>query len=186
MAEVRFFFATQNKEKLRDVVDLIGGWTDIRIDHFYCQVDEIQHDDVVRLVENKLLEYYRNTKRPTIVDHTCLHLDAIAGLPGTQTGQFWRKIGGHGICKLVQALGNNKAEVSVCLGYTDGTQVATIVRRATGSIASSPKGDRRFDWDLIFIPKGSKKTYAEMSPTEKNKSSPRSMAFVEFKKRVGT
>ena len=45
-----------------------------------------------------------------------------------------------------------------------------------GTIADSPRGIDGFGYDPIFIPKGSQKTLAEMSATEKNSVSHRFLA----------
>jgi XTP/dITP diphosphohydrolase len=184
MSELRYFFATKNIEKLKDVQDLVGDWHDIRIEHFDIGLKEFQTDDVVELVEHKLVEAYRKIKRPTIVDHTCLQFDALKGLPGTQTSIFWNTLGAEHICTILKSLNNWKAEVKVCLGYTDGLTLKTIVKSRKGTITAAPRGSRNFDWDAIFIPKGSKLTYAEMTPHEKNKASPRALAFNEFRSKV--
>jgi len=45
-----------------------------------------------------------------------------------------------------------------------------------GTIAETPRGTEGFGYDPIFIPKGSQKTLAEMSTTEKNSISHRALA----------
>jgi len=54
------------------------------------------------------------------------------------------------------------------------------VGRVKGIIAKKEKGSNGFGWDSIFIPEGSKKTFAQMSLTEKNKYSMRAIAFKKF------
>ena len=49
-------------------------------------------------------------------------------------------------------------------------------------IATKPKGEFGFGWDPIFIPKGEKKTFAEMKTSQKNKFSMRKKALVKFKR----
>ena len=45
-----------------------------------------------------------------------------------------------------------------------------------GSIATAPHGTDGFGYDPLFIPEGETKTFAEMSPTEKNAISHRRRA----------
>ena len=51
-----------------------------------------------------------------------------------------------------------------------------------GKIPSKPLGKRGFHYDPIFIPNGTKKTYAQMLIEEKNKISHRAMALNSLKK----
>ena len=49
-----------------------------------------------------------------------------------------------------------------------------------GQIARAPRGDRGFGWDTIFIPDGETRTFAEMTPEEKDRLSMRRKAFRDF------
>ena len=51
-----------------------------------------------------------------------------------------------------------------------------------GKISSEPRGKYGFDYDPIFIPEGSEKTFGEMSIKEKNKISHRARAIDKLKK----
>ena len=51
-----------------------------------------------------------------------------------------------------------------------------------GVISSEPKGINGFGYDPIFIPKGKKNTFAEISPYKKNKIDHRFKAFKKIKK----
>ena len=51
--------------------------------------------------------------------------------------------------------------------------------RIEGEIAEAPRGSNGFGYDPLFIPHGSKKTYAEMTTEEKNKVSHRAAAMAK-------
>ena len=51
----------------------------------------------------------------------------------------------------------------------------------TGTIAEMVRGENGFGWDVIFIPDGEKRTFAEMPAEEKNKISHRLKAFQKLK-----
>jgi XTP/dITP diphosphohydrolase len=60
--------------------------------------------------------------------------------------------------------------------------------RVEGDIAEGPRGAGGFGYDPLFVPAGSKRTYAEMTMDEKNKLSHRAMAVakaVEVLKELG-
>jgi XTP/dITP diphosphohydrolase len=59
-----------------------------------------------------------------------------------------------------------------------GKNVQKVVEgKVEGDIAESPRGTGGFGYDPLFIPNGSKKTYAEMTLDEKNKISHRAIAI---------
>jgi XTP/dITP diphosphohydrolase len=49
--------------------------------------------------------------------------------------------------------------------------------RVRGLIAPHPRGTNGFGWDVLFIPQGATRTWAEMSEEEKNRDSHRARAF---------
>ena len=51
-----------------------------------------------------------------------------------------------------------------------------------GKISDTPKGKNGFDYDPIFIPNKSKKTFAEMNPLQKYRLDPRYKSFKKIKK----
>ena len=61
-----------------------------------------------------------------------------------------------------------------------GKDIEKVVEgKVEGDIAESPRGLGGFGYDPLFIPTGSRKTYAEMTMEEKNKISHRAMAVVK-------
>ena len=52
----------------------------------------------------------------------------------------------------------------------------------SGSLAASPRGENGFGWDVIFVPDGESRTFAEMTAEEKNSRSHRSRAFAELRR----
>jgi XTP/dITP diphosphohydrolase len=57
------------------------------------------------------------------------------------------------------------------------TDVLVAEGRVKGSIALHPRGENGFGWDVLFIPEGETRTFAEMSEEEKNALSHRAKAF---------
>jgi XTP/dITP diphosphohydrolase len=54
--------------------------------------------------------------------------------------------------------------------------------RVKGAIALHPRGENGFGWDVLFIPEGETRTFAEMSEEEKNARSHRTHAFQELRR----
>ena len=56
-----------------------------------------------------------------------------------------------------------------------------FIGEISGIIAPEAKGTTNFGWDIIFIPEGYQKTFAEMTFKEKNKISMRKIALEKFR-----
>ena len=170
------FFASGNIQKLADIQELAGSVVEFDIEFHKINLSEPQSNDLEYVLVSKAEEAFNKLRRPLFVDHTSLELQALGGHPGTNSSAFWGAIGDD-ICRIVHQLGDAKATVAVGLTYTDSKNFYTFVKRIEGTISTVPKGTRAFDWDLVFIPDGQKKTYGEMPVEEKNLYSPRSLAF---------
>jgi len=66
----------------------------------------------------------------------------------------------------------------------DGREMRMGMGEVKGTIAESTRGENGFGWDVIFIPDGHDRTYAEMSSSEKNAISHRRQAFEGLKKNL--
>lgn len=66
------------------------------------------------------------------------------------------------------------------LAEPDGSSVE-FEGRMDGSLTYPPRGRNGFGYDPIFVAKGSKVTYGEMTQSEKNQSNHRANAFDKFK-----
>jgi XTP/dITP diphosphohydrolase len=69
--------------------------------------------------------------------------------------------------------------LSIC--YLD-KKIASVLGKVEGYISVNPKGKNGFGYDPIFIPKNKRKTFGEMSSTQKYKIDHRFVAFKKIKK----
>ncbi|MDP2717204.1 MAG: non-canonical purine NTP pyrophosphatase, partial [Candidatus Micrarchaeota archaeon] len=70
------------------------------------------------------------------------------------------------------------------LGFFDGKKLKVFKGESKGTVAGLEKGKTalKLPYDLIFIPSGDTRTYAEMTPQEKAATSHRVKAFKAFAK----
>ena len=61
-------------------------------------------------------------------------------------------------------------------------KIACVRAKIEGTISTKPKGKNGFGYDPIFIPKGKKLTFGEISPSLKYKIDHRYKAFKKIKK----
>jgi XTP/dITP diphosphohydrolase len=136
----------------------------------------------------KARDAFRATGLACVADDSGLEVDALNGMPGVLSAR-WSGRHGDDLANTSLLLGQlqdvpdsrrGAAFVSACaLVYRAGdAQKETVVRGVwTGSIVREPRGDGGFGYDPVFLPSGSSRTAAELSPEEKDAVSHRGRAL---------
>ena len=173
------YYATSNKHKVREVQHCLGSpsW----LQFFDCKVLEMMTTDLEALVLAKALSAYRELRHPLIVEHGGLFIDALGGLPGTLEQPFWERLSDK-ICEIMPSGASRAAQARSALCYCDGRRRLVFSAVVEGELAPSPRGSEGFHWDPIFIPKGERRTFAEMTLDEKLARSPTAQGYVAFRK----
>lgn len=184
-----FRFATGNQNKLQEIARLLGVPEVPGID---LKIDEIQSLDPLEVAGKKAISAYeKNGGEPILVEDTSLDFLAFNGLPGTFVNQFtssaeirkqW--------CKNAQENGDRRAVARVIFALFDGTDIHYRIGETSGTIANELRGTQGFGWDDMFEPDGQdqlddwdgkKRTFAEMSPEQKDKLSMRTRALLALR-----
>ena len=165
--------ATNNPGKLAEISQVLVG-------HELVDRPDIPEpvEDGGTLVANariKARAVVEATGLPAVADDTGLFVDALDGGPGVETASF------GGWEKLLPVLGDESNRRAVfrtvaLVLWPDGRELV-VEGACEGSIASSPRGERGWGYDPVFVPQGGTKTFAEMTDTEKNALSHRGRAF---------
>lgn len=176
----KVIFVTSQKGKVEEAQGILGEsflikQTDVDLE----EVQAIESRDVVR---HKAKEAFRVLKKPVVVEDTSLYFEAWKGLPGALIRWFLKTVRCEGICKMMSGEKNRKAVAESAMAYYDGKVTKFVLGRVNGSIPLKPRGKFGFGWDSIFIPKGFKKTFAEMTMEEKNQISMRKIALEKLRK----
>lgn len=178
MERDKIYFATTNKDKLKEARVLLGIEV-LGTDH---KVDEVQSLDPIEVAEKKARSYFSIIKMPILVEDTSLSIDALDGLPGTYIDAFMKSLGNEGIIKLLKDSKERKAVAQTTVVFVDSQgELHTFIGKTEGTITYESRGEG-FGWDPIFIPEGETKTFGEMTLDEKNKYSMRASALKKFKK----
>ncbi len=142
--------------------------------------------------KKKAQVYAAHTKGLALGDDSGLMVNRLNGKPGIYSARF----AGSGctyednnrkllrILKNVPASGRGAKFVCVIAIYDGKKLVGAVKGECRGRIAYSMRGMNGFGYDPVFIPKGSKKTFAELSQVEKNKISHRGRALQKAKKLI--
>lgn len=167
---------TGNKDKLREFEGILG----IKINHKNVELDEIQSVNIEDVIRHKAKQAYDMLHEPVIVEDTGLYFEELNGLPGALTKFFLNKLSLEQICGLLKT--NRNALARTAIAYFDGKAMEVFTGETKGKIAESPKGENGFGWDPVFIPEGYDKTFAELSPEEKQADFMRKTAIEKLKK----
>jgi len=132
----------------------------------------------------KARDAYAATGIPAVADDSGLAVDALNGMPGVLSAR-WSGAHGDDVANLELLLGQLRdvpderrgaAFVSACAVVSGAGE--TVVRGEwSGAIAREPRGDGGFGYDPIFVPDGSARSAAELTPAEKDAASHRGRAL---------
>lgn len=132
----------------------------------------------------KARDAFRATGLASVADDSGLEVDALNGMPGVLSAR-WAGVHGEDAANTALLLAQLRdvpderragAFVSACALVSVAGE--TVVRgRWAGSIAREPRGDGGFGYDPVFVPAGSARTAAELTPEEKDAASHRGRAL---------
>ena len=176
-------FATHNPNKAREVQQMLGAAYEVK-----TLTDIGCHEAIPETAET--LEGNARIKAMHVVEHygldcfaddTGLEVDALNGRPGVRTARYAGENADaeQNMAKLLEELrrtGHREAQfrTSICLVRSGVEEQVEGVCK--GRIAEERSGADGFGYDPVFIPEGETRTFAEMSPAEKNAISHRGIA----------
>ena len=182
--------ASRNRKKLAElhrVLDAAGvsGLTLLSLDDV-ASFDEAPETGAT-FEENalsKARDAFRATGIASVADDSGLEVAALNGMPGVLSARW---SGRHGddvanTALLLAQLGDvpdsrrDAAFVSAC-ALVSGAGEVVVRGEWPGAIVRKPRGDGGFGYDPVFLPAGSERTAAELSPAEKDASSHRGRAL---------
>jgi inosine triphosphate pyrophosphatase len=166
-------FVTSNKSK----AEQLGRHLDFPVVHQKVDVKEIQSLNLKEVVEEKVKEAYKIIKGPVLVEDTSLTFKSFGNLPGPLIKWFLISLGNTGLTKVLNSYKDRAATAEVCFGLYDGEELLFFEGKMEGKISKEPFGESGFGWDPIFIPKGYKKTWGQMSAEEQSKTSIRKIGL---------
>lgn len=169
-------FITSNPSK----AEQLARHLDYPVKHQKLDLSEIQSLNLREVVEYKSQEAYKLIGSPVLVEDTSLTFSSLGRLPGPLIKWFLTELDNAGLCKLLNPYENRDALAEVCFGLYDGKRLRTFEGRMKGTVANSPRGERGFGWDPIFIPDGHTRTWGEMSIEEQRETSMRRIALKQL------
>ena len=174
----QFKFVTGNPNKAKEAGVILGVTLEqVEVVGLF----EIQTQDLDELLSHKAQQAYDALGCPILVEDSGLVFHAWKGLPGALVKWFEKTVGCEGMLKMLQSFENRRARAICCFALHDGEKIQIVRGEVEGTISNEIRGDNGFGWDVLFIPEGYEKTYAEMSSEEKNAISHRKRALEKLK-----
>ena len=192
---MKLVLASKNAHKLVEMKDILSQLGVEVVLESEVGVDVDVEETGATFEENAYLKAHAVMEAsglPAIADDSGLCVDALNGAPGVYSARY----GGPGLddagryklllenmrgqldrrCKFVSA---------ICCCFPNGDRVEARGECA-GTLAYAPKGADGFGYDPIFFVPGLKRTFAELSPEEKNAISHRGNALKAFREKLET
>ena len=180
--------ATSNPHKLKEIGHILKG---IRIKGLGIRVKE-DKPTFEGNAAKKALTLAKKFKEPAIADDSGLMVNALNGRPGVKSARYATPPTPLNLCtKLLRAMRlrsrrANRGAKFVCviaLAYPNG-KVRFFKGVCHGRIIKEMRGKHGFGYDPVFKPCGYPKTFAEMSPTLKNRISHRARALAKLSRYI--
>ena len=184
---MKLIFATNNKNKLIEVQQILGGRFEISTPKDNGIMEEIPEEQptIEGNATQKSRYIYDRTSLNCFSDDTGLEIEALNNEPGVYSARY---AGEHcsfedNIQKVLLGLDgveNRKACFRTVISLIiDGVE-HQFEGRINGEILTERVGVDGFGYDPIFRPDGYKESFAEMSLEQKNKISHRALATIKL------
>ena len=184
---MRLIFASNNQHKIDEFKAFAGKEIEIvSLKDAGIDIDIPEpHDTLEENASEKSWTIYKLTCNDCFSEDTGLEIEALNGEPGVKSARYAgdERSFKNNIEKVLDKLANQtnrnarfRAVISLIIEGTE-TQFEGI---CNGKIIDTPQGTEGFGYDPIFIPDGSKRSFAEMPIEEKNRFNHRTKAAAKL------
>ena len=180
---MKIVFATNNAHKLAEVQAVLGDAYEL-VTPRMCGVEEEIPENQPTLEGNasEKSHYLRaRTGLDCFADDTGLEVEALDGAPGVHSARYASD--GHDfaannrlLLRNLEGVANRRARFRTVISLLVGDEEHLFEGVVEGRIVERESGAGGFGYDPLFVPDGCDRTFAEMSPDEKNAVSHRGRA----------
>ena len=190
---MKLVLASKNEKKLKEmneILSALGVEVCLQAD---VGVDVDVEETGTTFEENSMLKakaVMEASGLPAVADDSGLCVDALNGGPGVYSARY----GGEGLddtgryklllASMPRGAARTARFVSVITCCFPGGDVLTARGECPGTIAFAPMGEGGFGYDPVFFLPKLKKTFAQLSPEEKNAVSHRGKALEAFQAKL--
>jgi XTP/dITP diphosphohydrolase len=185
---MRLFLASSNAGKLREYEELArGSGVTIELLPRFGEFPSFD-ESAPTFAENsagKALHYSRFADEAVLADDSGLVVPALGGAPGVHSARYAGPGASDGdrVQKLLREMrgkvGAERRARFVCVTAVAraGRAIAVVSDLASGVVTEAPRGAGGFGYDPVFLFAELGRTYAELTPDEKNAYSHRGKSF---------
>jgi XTP/dITP diphosphohydrolase len=185
-AKPKIILATRNTHKVIEIEEILGDLIETRMMSDFVKVDIPECGR--SLLENSFAKAafaFRLCGQACLADDSGLFVASLNGEPGIYSARYGKDDGERIARLLYKMKGERKRaaafRVVFVYYYADG-KYEVFEGECRGRIALAARGSAGFGYDPIFIPRGYKKTFAELGPSVKNRISHRADALSKFRR----
>lgn len=176
-------FATNNRHKTAEVSHMLEGKFELlTLQDIDCHEELAEDQETLEGNSLQKAEYvWQHYKVSCFADDTGLEVEALDGAPGVYSARYAgpQRSDSDNIQHLLQNLAphhNRKARFRTCITLILEGQQYQFEGSVEGTVSMDWQGNKGFGYDPVFVPDGHDRTFAEMSPEEKNAISHRGRA----------
>ena len=191
----QLLIGTNNKGKLREIKALLPKNIKIHSTSDYNLKSPKENGNTFK--ENSLIKarfFCKKTNQICMSDDSGLEINLLNNQPGIYSARWGGKKNNFDLAmkkvfkKLDKKVSNwrnrkiNAKFICALTIYWPSGKYNTTIGKILGRISNKKIGNKGFGYDPIFIPRGSKKTFGQISPKKKYKIDHRYKAFQKIKK----
>ncbi len=184
----KLVFATANKNKVREIQQIMGDqYNFLSLEDIGCLEDIPETQPTIEGNALQKARYvYENYGMNCFAEDTGLQIEKLDGAPGVYSARYAgpQRDSNDNIDRVLRELGDTEERAAqfktVIALILDGKEY-TFEGIVDGEILKEKQGTGGFGYDPVFLPKEGDKTFAQMSPQEKDKISHRGRATVKLK-----
>lgn len=181
---MELIFATHNPNKVKEIRSLLGNnFKIISLDEAGLLEDIPEpYPTIEGNATEKSSVIFKRLGKDCFSEDTGLEVFYLNGAPGVHSARYAGPLKSATdniilLLKNMEGIENRSAQFKTVISlFLDGKEYQ-FEGICKGSITNQPKGGSGFGYDPVFMPEGSKKTFAEMELQEKNLYSHRAKAF---------
>jgi XTP/dITP diphosphohydrolase len=174
------YFATENRNKYSEAARIAAS-LGVVLKHLKVEKKEIQSQKLTDIASYAAKHAAESTRRSIVVEDAGFFVRGLGGFPGPYSSYVFRAVGCEGILKLLHSVRNREASFEAAVAYCEpGHHPICFIGSVKGVVTRKARGSNGFGFDPIFVPRGNRRTFAEMSTDEKNQHSHRARAFTKF------